>query len=199
MKKGLFATIICTLFAIAATLTAQTDTLVFGNGKGILEANKRVLLKRGEIVSLEMIKEINSDNVQIGDVIPLRVSKPVTVEGYKLIHQGAYGEAIVRDVQKARGFGRPGKIVLEVMNVETSDGHRVKLNAQSLLIADGKNRKSLAWVAAIGGVVVVGTTGVVTLGASGVLIGVPCLSFGGLVRGKEAVITQGKLLRGTIK
>ena len=197
MKQCLFFVLACLLFA--TTATAQTDTLIMNGEKGGLELNKRIPLKRGEIVTFETIREINSDNVQIGDVIPLRVAKPVLSEGYKLIHQGAYGEAIVRDVKKARGFGRAGSIVLEVINVETFDGHRVKINAQSLLIAEGHNRKGLAWAVSIGGLVVVGTTSAVTLGASGVFLGVPCVTLGGLVRGQEAVIKQGKILSGTVK
>lgn len=197
MKQSLF--ILINVLFLVATATAQTDTLMFNGEKGGQEVNKRVPLKRGEIVTFETIKEITSNDVQIGDVIPLKVSKPVLSEGYRLIHQGAYGEAIVREVKKARGFGRAGSIVLEVINVETFDGHRVKVNAQSLLIADGNSRKGLAWAVSIGGAVVVGTTSAVTMGASTVFLGVPCVALGGLVRGQEAVIKKGKTLSGTIK
>ena len=82
MKKNLFTTLALCLLAWT-TLTAQTETIAIANDKGEQEATKKMPLKRGEIVTLETIKEINSDNVQIVDVIPLRVSKPVIVEGYK--------------------------------------------------------------------------------------------------------------------
>ena len=198
MKKRLFSITLFSLFTLIF-LNAQTENIAFSNEKGIQEADRKMPLKRGEIVTLETIKEINSDNVQIGDIIPLRVAKPVSVEGYKLIHQGAYGEAIVRDVKKARGYGRPGIIVLELINVETFDNHRVKLSAQSLLVAEGRNRKGLAWGVSVGSTIVVGVTGVVTLGASGVFLGLPCLSLGAWVKGREAVIKQGKILSGVIK
>lgn len=197
MKKSLFSVLTCCILTFAAT--AQINPLSTNGEKDGQEATKRMPLNRGEIVTFETIKEINSDNVQIGDVVPLRVAKPVTYKGLVLIQQNAYGEAIVRDVKKARGFGRPGTIVLEVVNVTTFDEHRVKINAQSLLIAEGHHRKGLAWVVSIGGAVVVGTTSALTLGASGVFLGMPCVALGGLIRGEEAVIKQGKILSGVIK
>ena len=203
MKKSLFFLLtfcILTFAAIAQTapLPKESYRISISGEKGSKEVDKLIPLNRGEIITFETIKELNSDNVQLGDVIPLRVAKPVTYKGYRLINQGAYGEAIVREVKKARGFGRSGKIVLEVMNVTTFDGHRVRVNAQSLLIAEGHNRKGLAWLVSIGGAVVIGTTGALTLGTSAVFLGLPCVSFG-LVRGEEAVVKQGKILSGVIK
>jgi hypothetical protein len=198
MKRAHFLSLTLLLVLITNSVFAQINPISINGEKGTAQSDKLIPLKRGEIVSLELVQSISSDNVQIGDVIKLQVTKPVMVEGYTLIHRGAYGEAIVRDVQRAKGYGRGGRIVLEVANVETFDGHRIALKANSLLIVEGQNRKGLAWGMTAIGVVVAGGVGIATLGATGMLVGVPFVALGSMIRGREATIELGRMVSATI-
>jgi hypothetical protein len=199
MKNIQIAALTIFLVLTINNLRAQTTPPTIGDGeKGTAESNKKIPLKRGEIVSLEIVQSLSSETAQIGDVVKLQVAKPVMVEGYTVIHRGAYAEAIVRDVQRAKGYGRAGRIVLEVANVETFDGHRIPLKANSLLVVEGQNRKGLAWGITVVSAVVAGGVSVATLGASGVIIGVPFVALGGLIRGREATIESGKMMSALI-
>ncbi len=199
MKKSLLvaATILTSL--MTTTLFAQADTLMLGNEKGGMETNKRVLLQRDEIVTLALAEDISSDKANIGDVVKMIVTIDVQSEGYVLIKKGVYGEAIVRDVKRARSFGRGGQLVLEVDNVMAYDGHRIALQGKSLKIAVGEHRKRRAWGLVAAGVVVAGGAGIATLGAGGVFCGLPMIVTGTMIYGREALIEKGNLMTGTVK
>ena len=199
MKKRLFSAIALIAFLATNALTAQTDSTTNNNGKGIQEADKIVPLNRGEIVTLELAEEVSSDKANIGDVVRMIVKIDVQSEGFVLIKKGCYGEAIVRDVKRARSFGRGGQLVLEVDNVMTFDGQRISLQGKSLKIAVGEHRKRRAWGLVAAGVVVVGGTGIATLGAGGVLCGLPMIGLGATVYGREAVVSKGSLMVGIVK
>jgi hypothetical protein len=176
-----------------------TLALLFNGEKGTTEAKKIMPLKRGEIVTLEVVDNLSSDNLAIGDVVRLIVSKPVVGdEGYVLINRGAYAEAIVRDVQRAKGYGRGGLIVLEPVNIETFDKRRIPLKSNGLLIAEGQERRGLAWSITILSIGVAAVVGVATLGATGVMGGVPFVAVGGLIHGRDAKFFSGKTMSATI-
>jgi hypothetical protein len=56
----------------------------------------------------------------------------------------------------------------------------------------------LAWGITVVSAVVAGGVSVATLGASGVIIGVPFVALGGLIRGREATIESGKMMSALI-
>ena len=199
MKKRLFTTAAFLITLATATLFAQADTLTLGNEKGGQEADKRVPLHKGEIVTLALAEDISSDKANVGDVVKMIVTMDVQSEGFVLIKKGCYGEAIVRDVKRARSFGRGGQLVLEVDNVTAFDGRRIALQGKSLKIATGEPRKKRAWGLIVTGVVVAGGTGIATLGAGGVLCGLPMITLGTLVNGREAILEKGSLMSGIVK
>lgn len=197
MKKVQLAAIALLLTLTMNKVLGQINPISNGE-KGTAQLVERKPLKRGEIVSLEVVGNINSENLQIGDVVKLSVAKPVVVDGYTMITRGAYAEAIVRDVKRARGYGRGGLIILEAVNVETFDKQRIPLKSNGLLVVKGRDRIGLAWSVTAMSVVVASGVGVATFGATGVFVGVPLITLGSMIRGREAVIESGKMMSATI-
>ena len=111
MKK-VQITSITLLFIFMITNAFGQINPISDSEKSATEQTKRLPLKRGEIISLELVESISSDNIQKGDVVKLKVTNPVIVNGYTMINRGAYAEAIVRDVQRAKGYGRAGRIAV---------------------------------------------------------------------------------------
>lgn len=197
MKKVQITSITLLFIFMINNIFAQINP-ISDSEKGATEQTKRLPLKRGEIVSLELVESISSDNIQKGDVVKLKVTNPVIVNGYTMINRGAYAEAIVRDVQRAKGYGRAGRIVLEAVNVETYDKQRIALKANGLLIVEGRERRGFALSVTTLSIVVGAVIGVATLGATGIMVGLPCAVVGALIHGREAYIDAGKMMSATI-
>jgi hypothetical protein len=192
MKKATLTTIFLAFTTLFAT--AQTDSTALYYAKGGDQTQTIIELKRKEAVTLSVKNDITSKELTIGKVVELMVEVNVEVDGHLLIPKGNYGEAIVRDVQRAKGFGRGGRIVLEVVRVVAFDGTSVPLKSTQLLVVEGRHRKGLAWGVSVAGVVVVSATCAATLGAAGIVAGVPCVALGSFIPGKDAEIKQGERL-----
>lgn len=86
-----------------------------------LQVDDKILLKAGTAVRMELLQDVRSDLVRIGDLVPLRVVEPVYVQGFEVIPKGAYGIGQVLYVQLPAN-GVTSHIVLAPTRVELVDG-----------------------------------------------------------------------------
>lgn len=156
-----------------------------------------ITLPRGTPVTLKLEAALRSDEVEESGIIPLTIELDVVQQGHRLAATGAYAEARVRRVARAKNFGKGGFLEIEAINMQLIDGQRALLSGDGRK-ASGKNRKLLAWTVAIAAPVI----GAVFASAAGndqaAPFMIPFAGLGFLVKGKEAELPAGTLLRAII-
>lgn len=144
--------------------------------------NQEFTLRAGTPVVVEMSQNYGGTNLAEGQTINVRVKFGVVVEKQTVITAGALGSAVISRYEKARSFGRPGKIEVQVQSVQTIDGQNILLSGIPLTV-EGENRKGLAWGLAIGVGLFTGGIGAVT---------------GFFIKGKPAEIRGGTTVNTTV-
>jgi len=86
-----------------------------------------VTLPAGTKVPLEFAQGLDSRQARKGDRVNLRAREDVTVNGEKVIAQGAPATARVMEVRKPKRFGHKAEIKLEQVRVRAVDGRRLQL------------------------------------------------------------------------
>lgn len=129
------------------------------------------ILREGTVITFELYEPLKSGDTQVGSTVQLSVYRPIVVDGKTLVNEGRYGQAKVRKAQRAGGFGRPGILTVEAINVEAVDGSSITLTGEPLTRI-GRDRRSYAWA---------------------------FLVFGALVRGSDVEIPSRTILRGLVQ
>ncbi len=136
---------------------------------------KENTLTAGTPVIVETLETYNAKNLSSGQVISVRVKFNVVNNKQVLISAGALGTAIVSEVVKPKGFGKPGKLIINLQSVQSVDGQQILLSGNSSAM-EGENRKGLAWGVGLG-------AGVLTSGVG--------LLAGFAFKGKDAELKAG--------
>lgn len=98
--------------------------------------------------------KINSGTVKAGDNLAITLAEPLMVGDVLLVAEGAAGTATVKEVEKAKAPGAPGKLVIAFTSMGTRGGYRtvdgsaIKLGGE--LELKGKGKKLLAYVTIVG-------------------------------------------------
>lgn len=115
----------------------------------IITAGGVVTLRSGTSVVVEALQNYNSKNLSDGQVVNVRVKYNVVVNKQTVIAAGSIGNATVINVQKPGSFGKPGKVELQIQSVQSVDGQQILLSGMNM-IAEGQNKRGLAWGLSIG-------------------------------------------------
>ncbi|HKP72724.1 MAG TPA: hypothetical protein VJT82_07285 [Pyrinomonadaceae bacterium] len=81
----------------------------------------------GTPVEIALAHTLNSAEVKAGDIISLRVLKPVRVEGVTVIAEGALATGRVLKAKRGRPFGKAGQLAWEIQEVVAANGQTVPL------------------------------------------------------------------------
>jgi hypothetical protein len=81
-------------------------------------------IKEGEPIYLEIIKDENIDQIEIGNQIQFKVTSNVIVDGKEVIRAQSPAIGTVLRVEKS-GYNTNGKIQIEVRHVRAVDGQQV--------------------------------------------------------------------------
>jgi hypothetical protein len=112
-------------------------------------------------VEVELVKTVSSKTHRKGDIIDIRVTENLIINGVIIIPKGALGEAVVTLGRKAGGFGRRGKLIVTPQFVRAANGMKIPLiqdDFQSLGKGDGGGAVAVAaTVTIIGGIFMKGT------------------------------------------
>jgi hypothetical protein len=85
-------------------------------------------LPAGTIVSVRVDRAINSDELNVGDIVDATVSTPVTVDGNVIVTTGAQAELKVTAVEHAAKDGGAAHLQLALVDLSTEQG-RVQVTA----------------------------------------------------------------------
>lgn len=85
-----------------------------------------VTLRAGTVVTAEVIDEVISSDLEVGNLIRMEVRGHVTINGKVVIADGAMAEGKVLRLQKDCEYGKPS-IQITLETVQAVDGQRVRL------------------------------------------------------------------------
>lgn len=107
------------------------------------------LLPGGTTVTVGLQEPLSSATAKVDDQVAIVVKKPVIVNGYLFIEQGANGYATVTDVEHSGGNGSGGKLSMSIDWVYAVDGGKIKLSQTNHAAdtADSKGASSTATIA----------------------------------------------------
>jgi hypothetical protein len=123
-------------FTVAKDITIQT-------------AGGAITLRSGTPVVVEAIQTYNSKNLSEGQTVNVRVKYNVVINKQTAIAAGALGNATITDIQRPGIFGKPGRLELQIQSVQAVDGQQILLSGMNM-IAEGQNKRGLAWGLSIG-------------------------------------------------
>jgi hypothetical protein len=107
------------------------------------------LLPGGTTVTVSLVEPLSSSNASVDDQVAVVVRKPVIVNGYLFIAQGANGHATVTTAEHSGGNGSGGKLAMTIDWVYAVDGGKIKLSQTNHAseTGDSKGASSTATIA----------------------------------------------------
>ncbi|MGQ9723111.1 MAG: hypothetical protein ACUVXA_17545 [Candidatus Jordarchaeum sp.] len=144
------------------------------------QETKIVVLKAGTPVLLEITETIDSEKANVGDIVKLRVIRPVKVDDIEVIKVGERAEGKIAEVKRAKGWGVKGEIAMSLTYTYAIDGTEVLLSATQRATGEGK----------------VGTATAVGVGTG--LICLPVALTGFLIKGEQGKLLSGQEVKGYV-
>ncbi|MGZ3550299.1 MAG: hypothetical protein ACXWNZ_18680, partial [Vulcanimicrobiaceae bacterium] len=87
-----------------------------------------ILVPGGTSVSVSLTEAISSGSANVGDHIPIIVTKEVDLNGMVVVPKGANGQATVAQVERSGSNGHGGKLALTMDWIFSADGGKVQLS-----------------------------------------------------------------------
>ncbi|MFQ5540414.1 MAG: hypothetical protein ACE5FB_08405 [Candidatus Binatia bacterium] len=122
---------------LAVFVLAQPHRLALGT-------DEVVILQAGTPVFIVFDHAIDSESVKEGDLVHLRVIRPVVVDDAVLIRVGEEVIAKVTEVKEAGGWGKRGDLTIRVDSTTAVDGQQVFLSGTQQREGEGKGGTATA-------------------------------------------------------
>jgi hypothetical protein len=126
-----------------------------------------IKLPAGTAVKLETTRIISTETLQAGQMIDLKVTADVLVDGKVVIPAGSIANGQVTRADKPKALGREGRIEIQIKSVKAIDGQDIPLSSGAIF-KEGEDKQTLAIVL-------------------GLLLCILCL----LIKGKDAIVPIG--------
>jgi hypothetical protein len=113
-------------------------------------------LPAGTEVEIVFSQDVSSKYVAPGELVPIKLNAPITFGGFTVVKEGAPGSARVKSVTPAGRGGKPGRVELELLELEPAGFYeaegdkKIMLKAADEISAEGKGQKLLSWVLIFG-------------------------------------------------
>ena len=79
------------------------------------------------VIKAELVDKVDTRLTQVGDVIRFRVIDDVIVDDYLVLPKGISGTGVVELVNRANGWGKNGKLVINFNALECIDGQKINI------------------------------------------------------------------------
>jgi hypothetical protein len=96
--------------------------------------NGDIIVPQGTPVLFKLTQNLNSSNVEIGNVVMFEVANPVIVEGQEVISQGTIAEGEITDIQNGDNSNQYTIIDIQINKVKAVDGKFIWLFGKSLTV-----------------------------------------------------------------
>jgi len=90
---------------------------------------RTVTLRQGQVLEMELVKRLNSGRAKVGDVIVLRVKKPLLADGVTVLPAGWPVHGRITDVKRAAKNCQPGSIHWELEPLTMTDGKKIEIQS----------------------------------------------------------------------
>ncbi len=142
LVKGCFASALalCTLSPTAAAAQATQTSAIAPAAAAPATVPQQVLVPGGTTVVVSLTEPISSATASVNDQVAIVVKKPVDVNGWLIVPEGANGHATVTAVQHAGGNGSGGKITMSVDWVYSVDGGMIQLSTTNHASESGDSK-----------------------------------------------------------
>ena len=116
----------------------------------------QIKLEANTEVNVVFQQDISSKYLAPGEEVPIRLVESISVGGVVLVKAGASGRARVKSVESAGKGGKPGRITVELVELEPDaykalDNKTVLLEAvDGPITAEGKGKKTLSYLFILG-------------------------------------------------
>jgi hypothetical protein len=120
-------------------------------------AHGQVKLQKDTEVSVTFKQDVSSKYLAPGDEIPIQLLEDIVIGGVVLVKAGAPGKAMVKSVEPAGKRGKPGKMSVELVeldadgNYKAMDDKKITLEAvDGTIEVEGKGKKTLSYILGFG-------------------------------------------------
>jgi len=131
---------LCTLSPTAAAAQATQTSAIAPAAAAPATVPQQVLVPGGTTVVVSLTESISSATANVNDQVAIVVKKPVVVNGWLIVPEGANGHATVTAVQHAGGNGSGGKITMSVDWVYSVDGGMIQLSTTNHASESGDSK-----------------------------------------------------------
>ena len=108
-------------------------------------ADNEVILKAGTYIPLEVMSEISTENMTVGQIIDFKVTKDIMVGKDVVIPFGSIAKGQVTRFEKRKGIGKGASMQIQLKSVTAKDGTEVSLTGGNLS-ENGDNKMVLSIV-----------------------------------------------------
>ena len=140
-RRGLAAFVLAVF--VAVFVLAQPHRLALGG-------DKIVRLPPGTPLFAVFDHFVTSESVKEGDIVYLRVMRPVTVDKHTVIRTGEKVLGKVTVSEESGGWGKAGKLELRIDSTTAVDGQEIFLSYTQRREGKGKGGKATAWGVGLG-------------------------------------------------
>jgi hypothetical protein len=105
-------------------------TLTLNSSAQNTESKPRtVTLRRGQVLEMKLAKRVNSGRAKVGDVVVLRLKKPLLADGVTVLPAGWPVHGRITDVKRAAKHCQPGSIHWELEPLTMPDGKKIEIQS----------------------------------------------------------------------
>ena len=111
--------------------------------KDILSELQTVELKSGTEIPIQIVSPVKAADVVIGQTIPFKVSRDISVDGKTIIPYGTPVKGIVYEAKKSSWWGTKGRLGIRIDNIALPNGGVIPLTNGNVYVT-GTNRTTLS-------------------------------------------------------
>jgi len=90
---------------------------------------RTVTLRQGQVLEMKLVKRLNSGRAKVGDVVVLRLKKPLLADGVMVLPAGWPVHGRITDVKRAAKNCQPGSIHWELEPLAMRDGKKIEIRS----------------------------------------------------------------------
>lgn len=102
-----------------------------------------LVLKAGTEIPIQIVSPIKAADVKVGQSIPFKVSRDISVDGITVIPYGTPVKGIVYKANKSSWWGTKGKLGIQINNITLPNGGQIPLQNGNVYVT-GTNRTALS-------------------------------------------------------
>ncbi len=131
---------------------------------------KKITIPEGTVLRVKSLSAFDSKSVSEGDMVDFAVFEDLEINGSIVIKEGAIVNAYIESSEKAKGLGKEGSLKVQFNYTKATDGSKVPLRStKGNLSGEGKGGSAIALAVVVSPLFL-------------------------LKKGKEAKVTQGKMM-----